>query len=163
MWPDCAEWKPVFQNFYSHIPCGMWRKPQNLLLLLPQFLLTHPLWDVTSRITWCGHFVKFLLTHPLWDVTETLRCGRFRCGNFYSHIPCGMWRRWHLKYAVPLYFYSHIPCGMWRTTKRMIGKASTFLLTHPLWDVTLQVSRTRLVSIISTHTSLVGCDMHLPN
>ena len=36
---------------------------------MPLFLLTHPLWDVTSSAALVGAEKKFLLTHPLWDVT----------------------------------------------------------------------------------------------
>ena len=35
---------------------------------------------------------------------------------------------------------------------------SSFLLTHPLWDVTTALWTYRTESKISTHTSLVGCD-----
>ena len=34
----------------------------------------------------------------------------------------------------------------------------TFLLTHPVWDVTNNTGRVRKESQISTHTSRVGCD-----
>ena len=33
------------------------------------FLLTHPLWDVTISIVSPTELGRFLLTHPLWDVT----------------------------------------------------------------------------------------------
>ena len=35
---------------------------------------------------------------------------------------------------------------------------SVFLLTHPVWDVTLAVLTPTEVMKISTHTSRVGCD-----
>ena len=34
-----------------------------------EFLLTHPVWDVTGAFTKIPSAVKFLLTHPVWDVT----------------------------------------------------------------------------------------------
>ena len=34
-----------------------------------EFLLTHPVWDVTWRIAGRVQRRKFLLTHPVWDVT----------------------------------------------------------------------------------------------
>ncbi len=130
-------------HFYSHIPCGMWPCVRQARVISAQFLLTHPVWDVTKK-SWrtsgsltfllthpvwdvtnrkrkLTNQLKFLLTHPVWDVTHTSRVGcdsqlknlRAVVANFYSHIPCGMWRfagfacwRWEN-------FYSHIPCGMW--------------------------------------------------
>ena len=34
-----------------------------------EFLLTHPVWDVTFMQIWRTYFLPFLLTHPVWDVT----------------------------------------------------------------------------------------------
>mgnify|MGYP003281314561 CR=1 FL=1 len=122
-------------NFYSHIPCGMWLTKLETRVTTLEFLLTHPVWDVTrflNRLVRCGYIsthtsrvgcdpnqklqkykLLFLLTHPVWDVTHLLN-HRWLCQNFYSHIPCGMW---HIS---NLYFIICI----------------TFLLTHPVWDVT---------------------------
>ena len=79
---------------------------------------------------------KFLLTHPVWDVTLFLLYVFVKIRNFYSHIPCGMWpsRRQYRKYVL------------------------IFLLTHPVWDVTWNRIIKYCISIISTHTSRVGCD-----
>ena len=99
------------------------------------FLLTHPVWDVTTCSTFSPYWMisthtsrvgcdicvwilanlknKFLLTHPVWDVT---------CFGFF---------------------------------KRLFNE---FLLTHPVWDVTIQSLRNRTLQYISTHTSRVGCD-----
>ena len=41
-------------NFYSHIPCGMWLNPIWALPKPRRFLLTHPVWDVTSYIVRSG-------------------------------------------------------------------------------------------------------------
>ena len=80
-------------NFYSHIPCGMW---PSLLIYVCQslFISTH-----TSRVGCDGihartaiYGQKFLLTHPVWDVTSIRQVDRAGVANFYSHIPCGMWR-----------------------------------------------------------------------
>ena len=61
---------------------------------------------------------------------------RRRIMNFYSHIPCGMWlRRCYLKYC-----------------------RDKFLLTHPVWDVTMRMLKLENIIQISTHTSRVGCD-----
>ena len=35
-------------HFYSHIPCGMWRKRISACFISLKFLLTHPVWDVTK-------------------------------------------------------------------------------------------------------------------
>ena len=56
-----------------------------------EFLLTHPVWDVTLLCSSYVSTVIFLLTHPVWDVTHlTTSPERWR-SYFYSHIPCGMW------------------------------------------------------------------------
>ena len=34
-----------------------------------QFLLTHPVWDVTLSASAITCLPQFLLTHPVWDVT----------------------------------------------------------------------------------------------
>ena len=146
-------------NFYSHIPCGMWRRLENGIAVNTVFLLTHPVWDVT-------------VSHRIWGSPKQ---------NFYSHIPCGMWhcrsckRLWRLDISThtsrvgcdltitrqkslqqisthtsrvgcdafkgngilsAVNFYSHIPCGMWHLQCRLHRKQKS----------------------ISTHTSRVGCD-----
>ena len=37
-----------------------------------------------------------------------------------------------------------------------------FLLTHPVWDVTVLRHREHDIDLISTHTSRVGCDLFDP-
>ena len=169
------------RNFYSHIPCGMWRHVSPSRSLSRQFLLTHPVWDVTrfwqldeqkpfisthtSRVgcDLCQNGaqqsrLKFLLTHPVWDVTRLLEYICIGIQNFYSHIPCGMWHGTINVFKVQNYFYSHIPCGMWPVgTTETIPEVS-FLLTHPVWDVTSNQMALTRAFLISTHTSRVGCD-----
>ena len=147
-------------HFYSHIPCGMW-----LLLLLvstfPQEISTH------TSLVGCDsikptsnlHTFIFLLTHPLWDVTLNHFYMSVLIYHFYSHIPCGMWQNLCFVSLILLYFYSHIPCGMWRCSTIRTMARYIFLLTHPLWDVTLLLYNYLMHTTISTHTSLVGCDM----
>ena len=125
-------------HFYSHIPYGMWRIPK-----LKHFVL-----------------LRFLLTHPVWDVTLFSDIIKLSSYNFYSHIPCGMWPvltpfsliapmiSTHTSRvgcdAIPstflslsmLNFYSHIPCGMWLIIITWYILFKSFLLTHPVWDVT---------------------------
>ena len=128
------------KDFYSHIPCGMWRETDLHDSAFGKFLLTHPVWDVTilQRLMLCL-FQIFLLTHPVWDVTNFLRSYRAAL-DFYSHIPCGMWHGGPLqsywrntisthtsrvgcdetrarKRSNIYNFYSHIPCGMWRESR----------------------------------------------
>ena len=37
-----------------------------------------------------GSLPQFLLTHPVWDVTTADEIDRLLQEDFYSHIPCGM-------------------------------------------------------------------------
>ena len=89
---SCCEHK-WYANFYSHIPCGMWPDSWSWNCRCIKFLLTHPVWDVTliPPICLCKN-QKFLLTHPVWDVTSLFSTYLYIVQNFYSHIPCGMWR-----------------------------------------------------------------------
>ena len=41
---------------------------------IAEFLLTHPVWDVTKVCDIILNFPVFLLTHPVWDVTDMPRC-----------------------------------------------------------------------------------------
>ena len=94
-------------------------------------------------------------------------CGMWRQGvehrrgslsNFYSHIPCGMWLKIMYYIFITINFYSHIPCGMWLVSRFPSSGAEGFLLTHPVWDVTHCCKYMDAASTISTHTSRVGCD-----
>ena len=115
----CGMWRLIGLNeldhrdFYSHIPCGMWRTGSHEDRPWMWFLLTHPVWDVTSipplyNLTW-------------WISTHTSRVGcdddgHHKCqhsDDFYSHIPCGMWQEPSVIPSELPDFYSHIPCGMW--------------------------------------------------
>ena len=123
-------------NFYSHIPCGMWHYTYYVMILgmsisthtsrvgcdsrnafscsnimqfllthpvwdvtkiglmsltVDRFLLTHPVWDVTGHFQWRFTMEQFLLTHPVWDVTWQAEISKHLLSYFYSHIPCGMW------------------------------------------------------------------------
>ena len=151
----------VEMYFYSHIPCGMW-------------LFLRKYWYAGD---------KFLLTHPVWDVTTLCPLLRSSTMNFYSHIPCGMWPSpelyvvasetfllthpvWDVTlhpvcpYIAARYFYSHIPCGMWQNVD---------LFSHLCYIISTHTSRvgcdaeiinTAQTVVISTHTSRVGCDWH---
>ena len=106
-------WLPHEGNFYSHIPCGMWlithktEYPLTIisthtsrvgcdssLPIVPMFgnISTH-----TSRVGCdAGRSFRRLLL-KISTHTSRVGCDRItravelRRGNFYSHIPCGMW------------------------------------------------------------------------
>ena len=146
-------------DFYSHIPCGMWHGMGGHSHSISEFLLTHPVWDVTAyKSRYCG-MDKFLLTHPVWDVTVPRRCSEPPYSHFYSHIPCGMWPKSVTAEKVSVNFYSHIPCGMWQIMAVETPRHLAFLLTHPVWDVTYADDIPTITPAISTHTSRVGCDI----
>ena len=122
------------------------------------FLLTHPVWDVTMHMFCLQMEHKFLLTHPVWDVTfsacfllllpyistHTSRVGCDFCGCIICWWRCISTHtsRVGCDYSCEnigmqaINFYSHIPCGMWRPY--------VLYCVVPRW--------------ISTHTSRVGCD-----
>ena len=52
---------------------------------------------------------------------------------------------------------------VWDVTNSFVLNFLTcgFLLTHPVWDVTDVSIFSKTLSVISTHTSRVGCDMLL--
>ena len=135
---DGEEWqfRSVSVDFYSHIPCGMWPIPEVSSTVSKAFLLTHPVWDVTSILLCLRSSGTFLLTHPVWDVTantanncivqgistHTSRVGcdesfsktsyvRISISTHTSRVGCD--GTLLDGYAVMPNFYSHIPCGMW--------------------------------------------------
>ena len=84
------------------------------------FLLTHPVWDVTSKPRlrkWGAQ--QFLLTHPVWDVTEEIVnvIHDFIISTHTSRVGCDFLR-------LPSY-----------------SPRAEFLLTHPVWDVTTKDMR----------------------
>ena len=79
--------------------------------------------------------------------------------HFYSHIPCGMWLIQLPHFTAVSDFYSHIPCGMWHLLQTKSCVPFSFLLTHPVWDVTRLLRPILPQTRISTHTSRVGCDL----
>ena len=101
-------------DFYSHIPCGMWHK-KHTYTAAHSTISTH-----TSRVG-CDmfseerHVCKAISTHT-------------------SRVGCDIMDR--LSLLVKANFYSHIPCGMWRQRLRRSISCRKFLLTHPVWDVT---------------------------
>ena len=162
MWQEVESIEWVCKNFYSHIPCGMWPTVSrgrevwksisthtsrvgcdfNSLgaVLAPLAISTH-----TSRVgcesaRTATNFMKyeFLLTHPVWDVTQYNGNGSVVSSNFYSHIPCGMWRCNRSSRNTGRKFLLTHP--VWDVTyiRLVSDECRQFLLTHPVWDVTSQ-------------------------
>ena len=90
-----------------------------------EFLLTHPVWDVThERAKFVGS-ARFLLTHPVWDVTREQQISppEDSISTHTSRVGCDL---------ILLY---------------TIMTIMSFLLTHPVWDVTA------IYSIFQSHYS----------
>ena len=160
MWRFGAKLYYDCKNFYSHIPCGMWRAA-NYSEYERYEISTHTSrvgCDAITVLIWCGNR-KFLLTHPVWDVTQN-RCPLYiavristhtsrvgcdwkvstdtgRHSDFYSHIPCGMWLRNPVQLSSFHHFYSHIPCGMWLGRKLLINPTTNFYSHIPcgMWHL----------------------------
>ena len=123
------------QNFYSHIPCGMW--PVDTLEVKVAS-------DFYSHIP-CGMWLAE-------NTVDTLEV------NFYSHIPCGMWQRGICpSFCICKFLLTH---PVWDVTwhEVIVNNSCKFLLTHPVWDVTKTLAESDNLNLISTHTSRVGCD-----
>ena len=146
------------------------------------FLLTHPMWDVTCRQ--CAFYNPFQISthtsHARCD-DSLKRIDRFHCIsthtsrvgcdwklqkcfvpslNFYSHIPCGMWPDVvNANQQAYNNFYSHIPCGMWHASWSSFSGLARFLLTHPVWDVTISVYQ--MGEVLGNFYSHIPCGMWL--
>ena len=139
----CGMWHlyPIKSNpllyFYSHIPCGMWLNAFDASSV-GVYISTH-----TSRVG-CDqcHRTRPKSEDCISTHTSRVGCDLFvcKCHAFQKFLlthPVWDVTHWTLNnLAESNHFYSHIPCGMWpaRTQKHM----------H--------------TSVISTHTSRVGCD-----
>ena len=130
----------AYENFYSHIPCGMWRTGNGDMFIEMTNFYSHIPCGMWRR--WCQ-----MLRFEVQISTHTSRVG---CdfGNIYAR--CNTF-----------HFYSHIPCGMWHQPKPPQHQQEGFLLTHPVWDVTQNVCHVFFYTSISTHTSRVGCDSRM--
>ena len=123
-----------------------------------QFLLTHPVWDVTRcvLIVYWGNLISthtsrvgcdlpllwlkacrvtFLLTHPVWDVTQ--------CRQY-----------------VPEWIEFLLTHPVWDVTgiRFFFEGSAEFLLTHPVWDVTAIYS---ILHSQHPHISRDGLIIHL--
>ena len=102
-----------------------------------KFLLTHPVWDVTIVIIVYNKIKSFLLTHPVWDVTEHsatvtglkgISTHTSRVGCDWSLLPAS------LHHCISTHT-SRVGCDVIQLPH--FTAVSVFLLTHPVWDVTL--------------------------
>ena len=150
-------------HFYSHIPCGMWLS-YIWSIKITKIISTH-----TSRVgcdynLWRNLYIIniFLLTHPVWDVTTIIvfsflhtkistHTSRVGCDELVTAICLSKWRiSTHT---------SRVGCDV--GDARCSVLRCRFLLTHPVWDVTQNVCHVFFYTSISTHTSRVGCDSRM--
>ena len=113
MWPDNGIPNYGGTNFYSHIPCGMWQCNFNSQQLVRQFLLTHPVWDVTCSTT---------VFHRL-----------FRISTHTSRVGCDCDVQVYSLYDEISTHTSRVGCD---GVDYGVFNKNQFLLTHPVWDVT---------------------------
>ena len=126
---------------------------------MKQFLLTHPVWDVTIRDSGISQTVristhtsrvgcdperagsmgdsgKFLLTHPVWDVTVVSFNTQYKqlISTHTSRVGCDA-NICNMAIMKKISTHtSRVGCdNAWRT---LIYFQILFLLTHPVWDVT---------------------------
>ena len=99
------------------------------------------MWDVTVANTANNCIVQGISTH-----TSRVGC---------DEIPLSIWR---CKVAISTHT-SRVGCDIAKFVMIVIPVA--FLLTHPVWDVTMWHIRQESTPRISTHTSRVGCDYSL--
>ena len=95
----------------------------------------------------------------MWDVTQCLwfgRAGGRKISTHTSRVRCDA--TLNCSFRLSIYFYSHIPCEMWQRIHSNHCKRIKFLLTHPVWDVTIVFVNSARHTYISTHTSRVRCD-----
>ena len=125
------------ENFYSHIPCGMWHYAPTVIRECEEFLLTHPVWDVTNWREGTWSCLK-ISTHTSRVGCDELLLNQSQVLNISTHTSRVGCDTDPSKYKWTLInFYSHIPCGMW--PKDRYTKYTK--------------------NAISTHTSRVGCDI----
>ena len=124
--------------FYSHIPCGMWRIFCITIICCNQFLLTHPVWDVT------GWRVQQVQRHNISTHTSRVGCDVHSSNNS-SSIDIST-------------HTSRVGCDF--LSRCCCSTLCLFLLTHPVWDVTTTQNKRSIIGVISTHTSRVGCDSY---
>ena len=136
----------------------MWPSRRQYRKYILIFLLTHPVWDVTFN-TSNVKTKRNISTHTSRVGCDTLQFhSESEYYHFYSHIPCGMWLSSTVHCSFILSFLLTHPVWDVTTSLHFSTLPLSFLLTHPVWDVTLWTLIYFINNFISTHTSRVGCD-----
>ena len=92
-------------HFYSHIPCGMWPALPPVRQTVIFYFYSHIPCGMWRFRAVAGYYeVQFLLTHPVWDVTDLFLQMSCSPAHFYSHIPCGMWHHIEEKIQLDILF-----------------------------------------------------------
>ena len=124
------------------------------------FLLTHPVWDVTASLTPSSFLSgisthtsrvgcddnaesiirlvkKFLLTHPVWDVTKPLFLMLYTSliSTHTSRVGCDVHSSYISSSIVISTHTSRVGCDYDKCIYCIT--LDIFLLTHPVWDVTI--------------------------
>ena len=104
--------------------------------------------------------IRYLqFTHPVWDVTENKCSVNIVNGRFNPRTPCGM-RPAPIGEILHLWcFNPRTPCGMRLALPALVNQQLPLQSTHPVWDATNEISRTRYPIVASIHAPRVGCDL----
>ena len=97
----------------------------------------------------------------MWDVTLLIKDGlsEFQISTHTSRVGCD--NRYMLCF-VSVKISTHTSrVGCDSASWSSFSGLARFLLTHPVWDVTLLLASVLKSLIISTHTSRVGCDYNI--
>ena len=79
---------------------------------------------------------SFLLTHPVWDVTHLRRENRWLdiISTYTSRVGCDAINVVNLSHTIISTHTSRVGCD---SIPLCLHSSGTFLLTHPVWDVTI--------------------------
>ena len=95
------------------------------------------MWDVTPFTAFLAAVFKFLLTHPVWDVTKSK--GKIeaveRISTHTSRVGCDLDALTAQRIEAISTHTSRVGCD--GNLRGIRITYITFLLTHPVWDVTL--------------------------
>ena len=132
-------------NFYSHIPCGMWRFDSVNNVTSITFLLTHPVWDVTDRASFFG-LDKSISTHTSrvgCDSSKWYKNNPDDISTHTSRVGCDQVQQNWIRCIGISTHTSRVGCDS--SVFNAIKSTITFLLTHPVWDVTWRRCHTFLL------------------
>ena len=141
------------KNFYSHIPCGMWRTSGAGAANYSCYFYSHipcGMWPNQICFARCRVVISTHTSRVGCDLVIRHAVSIRNISTHTSRVGCDF-STWFLKYFI-IYFYSHIPCGMWPSPELYVVASETFLLTHPVWDVTeLHLNSRRGMKFLLTH------------